>query len=60
MDEPKVIEGFGRVYDDKNKFNFDYSVFIYKLPPKDEDLIPAQRTCLVGGRTRKVRIEFLD
>ena len=60
MNEPKVIEGFARVYDDKGAYKFDYSGFIFKLPPNDSELEPVQRAGLIGGRTRRVRIEFLD
>jgi hypothetical protein len=58
--ELKAIEGFARVYDDKDRYKFDYSAFIYDLRPNDEALIPEQREHLLGGRTRRVRLEFLD
>ena len=60
MNEPKVIEGFAHVYEEKGKFKFDYSAFIFKLPPNDEELEPVQKANLLGGRTRRVRLEFLD
>lgn len=60
MNESKVIEGYGRVYEEKGAFKFDYSAFIYDRPPNDEDIDPGLRPYLMGGRTRRVRIEFLD